>query len=174
MLHSEERSPVIEGILKEHHMQTVEIPKLADLLGKTHPSFPFTKRFEDAKNEPLVVLHTSGTTGLPKPVTWTHDWAASFAQQRMLTPPQGFQLCDDMLSRTRLLSLMPPFHVSRDRPGTSVPFPLTTDLLMLGYHADLIGCTFVCQYSDTALLWICRGLSLVWCRAICSHGCEMP
>lgn len=32
------------------------------------PHFPYEKTFEQAQWDPVVVLHTSGSTGLPKPV----------------------------------------------------------------------------------------------------------
>lgn len=32
------------------------------------PHFPYTKSFEQGEFDPLVVLHTSGSTGLPKPI----------------------------------------------------------------------------------------------------------
>lgn len=32
------------------------------------PHFPYTKSFEEAEWDPVVVLHTSGSTGLPKPI----------------------------------------------------------------------------------------------------------
>lgn len=70
------------------------------------------QNFEDARHEPLVVLHTSGTTGLPKPIIWTHDWAASFGRERRLPPPPGFNSSDRLLYGNRILSLMPPFHMS--------------------------------------------------------------
>ncbi len=112
MLVDEERPPVIDSILEEYKMQLLQVPKLDELLGSTHRDYPFDKSFEDARSEPLVVLHTSGTTGLPKPIIWTHDWASSFGEQRLLTPPPGFELSDSLLLGTRILSLMPPFHVS--------------------------------------------------------------
>lgn len=112
MLVPEERLPVVDSILEEYKMQRLQIPRLDELLEHTHPDYPFDRSFSDARNEPLVVLHTSGTTGLPKPIIWTHDWAASFGGQRLLTSPPGFELSDALLLRTRILSLMPPFHVS--------------------------------------------------------------
>ena len=112
MLVPEDRLSVIDNILDEYKMRMLQIPKLDELLGHAHPDFPFNKTFRDARNEPLVVLHTSGTTGLPRPIIWTHDWAASFGEQRLLTPPPGFELSDALLLRTRVLSLMHPAHVS--------------------------------------------------------------
>lgn len=35
---------------------------------KMYPHFPFEKTFEQGEWEPAVVLHTSGSTGLPKPI----------------------------------------------------------------------------------------------------------
>ena len=113
MLTPEGRLPVIDNILEDYKMRMLQIPKLDELLEHTYPDFPFDKSFEDARNEPLVVLHTSGTTGLPRPIVWTHDWAASFGEQRLWTPPPGFESCDALLLRTRVLSLMPAAHVSR-------------------------------------------------------------
>ena len=115
MLVPERRLPVIESILEEYEMRMLQIPELDELLEYTYSDFPFDKSFEDARNEPLVVLHTSGTTGLPRPILWTHDWATSFAEQRLLTPPPGFEICDALLLRTRVLSLMHAAHVSRSK-----------------------------------------------------------
>lgn len=111
MLTPEIRPPVVDSILDCYSMRLLQIPTLDDLLEQTHPHFPFKKTFKKARNEPLVVLHTSGTTGLPKPIIWTHDWAASFAEQRTLVDPPGFELSDRQLLGNRILSLMPPFHV---------------------------------------------------------------
>ena len=116
VLTPEGRLTVIDDILDEYEMRMLQIPKLDELLEHTYPDFPFDKSFEDARNEPLVVLHTSGTTGLPRPIIWTHDWAASFAEQRLLTSPPGFESCDALLLRTRVLSLMPAAHVSPSIP----------------------------------------------------------
>ncbi|KAL6713342.1 hypothetical protein ACLMJK_008807 [Lecanora helva] len=134
MLVPSERPPVIDSILKEYEMRMLEIPELDELLGHSYPDYPFDKKFADARNGPLVVLHTSGTTGLPKPIIWTHDWAASFGGQRQLIAPPGFELCDDLLLRTRILSLMPPFHAGHLFAsllftilcGTVIIYPLST------------------------------------------------
>lgn len=41
-----------------------------------------------------------------------HDWAASFGQERRLSPPPSFESSDGLLYGNRILSLMPPLHVS--------------------------------------------------------------
>ena len=112
LLISAERSPEIDSILDGYDMRVFQIPELKDLLDQIHPYYEFKKTFDEAKNEPLIVLHTSGTTGFPKPVIWTHDWAASFAEERYLSPQAGYESMDGLMLGVRLLSLMPPFHVS--------------------------------------------------------------
>jgi acyl-coenzyme A synthetase/AMP-(fatty) acid ligase len=54
-------------------IQVLELPNISDIAEKSHPHFPFEKTFETARNDPFIVLHTSGTTELPKPIIWTHD-----------------------------------------------------------------------------------------------------
>lgn len=104
--------PVTKAILEAYQMRACQVPELGDLLDQDHPHYPYEKTFDEARSEPLVVLHTSGTTGFPKPIIWTHDWAASFAKERHLAPPEGYDSMDQLMLGVRLFSLMPPFHVS--------------------------------------------------------------
>lgn len=62
-------------------IRILELPSVLDLIEKPHEHFPFKKTFEVAKDEPFVVLHTSGTTELPKPIVWTHDYIATATQR---------------------------------------------------------------------------------------------
>jgi len=112
MLVPAQRLDITDAILKACDLKVYEIPDLEDLLYQEYAPFYFEKTFDHARSEPLVVLHTSGTTGLPKPIVWTHDWAASFARERQLSPPPHFESSDALLLGNRILSLMPPFHVS--------------------------------------------------------------
>jgi len=104
--------PIVNAILSKRAMDLYQIPNLDDLLGKQYSHYPYTKTFEQARSDPLVVVHTSGTTGAPKPIIWTNEWADSFGAERYLEPPSGFASMDGYLLGTRIFSLMPPFHVS--------------------------------------------------------------
>ncbi|KAI0100582.1 hypothetical protein GGR51DRAFT_352559 [Nemania sp. FL0031] len=70
--------PVIKDILAARPMRTLEIPGLQHWLedGTDVPLFPYTKTFTQARSDPFVLLHTSGSTGLPKPITLTHGTIA--------------------------------------------------------------------------------------------------
>ncbi|KAI4196585.1 MAG: hypothetical protein LQ350_006457 [Teloschistes chrysophthalmus] len=103
--------PVSEIISEACEMRILYVPGIEELFGRNHSHYPFEKNFEQAKHEPLVVLHTSGSTGFPKPIIWTHDWAASFGFERRHPAPAGFKSPDSLLYG-RTLSLLAPFHVS--------------------------------------------------------------
>ncbi|KAI1074775.1 hypothetical protein F5B20DRAFT_573887 [Whalleya microplaca] len=59
----------VEPWLELREMKGVEVEPM-DAWFPSHdvPDFPYNKTFEQAEWTPLVVLHTSGSTGLPKPV----------------------------------------------------------------------------------------------------------
>lgn len=105
------RPQAVTAIAECHDIRVLEIPSVEELLGNTYPPYPYEKSFETARKEPLVVLHTSGTTGLPKPIIWTHDFAASWLHWITLEPPPGYKNHHDLWSPGRLFFLFPPFHV---------------------------------------------------------------
>lgn len=98
-------------IVASHEIEILEIPTVEELLAKVYPSYPYEKSFEQARTEPLVVLHTSGTTGLPKPIIWTHDFADSWLYWVSLNGPGGYNNQHTLWSPGRLFFLFPPFHV---------------------------------------------------------------
>lgn len=106
--------PFVPPIVAAGGLKLLAIPSLEDLLTKEYPHFPYTKTYEQAKDEPLVVLHTSGTTGLPKPIFWTHDYASAWGMWNRMPAPEGFTLNTDMFcgAGIRIFVSLPPFHVS--------------------------------------------------------------
>ena len=104
--------PIVAALRGAYRLQELEIPSVEELLNKPHPHYPFHKTFAEARNEPLVVLHTSGTTSLPKPITLTHDYAASFIQSTQARTPLGFRSPQNEMKGSRLFLTLPPFHVS--------------------------------------------------------------
>ncbi|KAH9843365.1 Acetyl CoA synthetase-like [Teratosphaeria destructans] len=76
--------------LEERPMRVLEMPKLAELLDaeSTEP-FPYEKSFQDVAREPFCILHTSGTTGVPKPVPWSHGLVGTMDAVRLLPPIEG-------------------------------------------------------------------------------------
>ncbi|KAI0021598.1 hypothetical protein F4780DRAFT_270976 [Xylariomycetidae sp. FL0641] len=65
--------PVIKQILAKRDMRVLGIPGAEHWL-EPQPvkHYPYTKTYEEARLDPFVVLHTSGSTGMPKPVVQKH------------------------------------------------------------------------------------------------------
>ena len=96
-------------------LDTYKIPEVEELLTTECPIFPYTKEFKDARSEPIVVLHTSGSTGFPKPIIWTHDYFNSFGAQLSLEAPAEYESLTGLMVGTRVLSMFPRFHVCDPR-----------------------------------------------------------
>lgn len=103
--------PIVDAILNAYQLQVITSPGFEELVERTYPHYPFRKTFAEARSEPLVVVHTSGTTSLPKPIIYTHDFAASYIQLSQLVPPAGFESQIQLVQGNRLFVTPPAFHV---------------------------------------------------------------
>jgi hypothetical protein len=61
--------------------------------------------------------HTSGSTGIPKPLIWSHETAQRHSKYIALDPPLGFDTLERRFQGKRILNTFPPFHVSTTRAG---------------------------------------------------------
>lgn len=60
---------MVQPWLQERDMKAIEVASLEAWFPEEEvPHFPYEKTFEEAEWDPLCVLHTSGSTGLPKPI----------------------------------------------------------------------------------------------------------
>ncbi|KAF1965986.1 acetyl-CoA synthetase-like protein [Bimuria novae-zelandiae CBS 107.79] len=76
----------VTGILEATRMESLCMPELDYLLDDsiyTKP-YPYNKTFDQAMHHPCMVIHTSGSTGMPKPVVWTHWQFATVDAQRTI------------------------------------------------------------------------------------------
>lgn len=108
-------------------MQAIEVSPVEAWFPETEvPHFPYNKTFTEAEWEPLVVLHTSGSTGLPKPIV---------VKQGLLAVSDGYQSLPRWKdSRIAILQW------AQDSKRVFCPMPL--------FHTAGIVCT-VC----TAIYW---------------------
>lgn len=104
--------PMVSALTAAHKLHVAEVPDLHELLTKRHPHYPYTKTFDGASHEPLLAFHTSGSTGLPKPIVWSHAFAAAYVKMTQLDPPSGFESQDRLFQANRLLFMLPPFHAA--------------------------------------------------------------
>jgi len=76
----------VAGVLEKTRMKSICMPELDRLLNDPQSEpYPYTKTFEEAKHDPCFMVHTSGATGMPMPVTWTH-WSLSTIDAHHLVP----------------------------------------------------------------------------------------
>lgn len=98
-------------------MKLLELPLLDDLLNtKTTKTYPYLKSWEEAVNDPFCFLHTSGTTGVPKPIPWSHGLIGTMDAIRLLPPVDGDEglmpWTTDWKEGDRIYSSFPMSHVS--------------------------------------------------------------
>ncbi|KAF7586175.1 hypothetical protein BBP40_009331, partial [Aspergillus hancockii] len=104
----------IDPILNKRQMLSWVVPELEDfLLDFPVAIYPYSKSFEEACSDPCLVLHTTGSTGLPKPITWNVGILSTYEAWRTIPPVDGYVPTTEIyqLSR-RAYTSMPLFHTS--------------------------------------------------------------
>lgn len=110
----------VDHILEQRTMQHHIIKTFDDWLAtESVAHYPYKKAFEEAAHDPFIVIHTSGSTGLPKPVTLTQGGLATVDAQHLMPPSNGY-LAQVAVPGARgpetIFSALPPFHVRRPLP----------------------------------------------------------
>lgn len=98
-------------------MKVLELPGVEELLdSESTAPFPYNKIFVEAIDEPFCLLHTSGTTGVPKPISWSHGLIGTMDAVRLLPPTEGddglLPWTSDWNEGDRIYSSFPMSHVS--------------------------------------------------------------
>jgi thioester reductase-like protein/acyl-CoA synthetase (AMP-forming)/AMP-acid ligase II len=102
---------VVESIVSEKLI----LPTLNELLNldQDHARrMTYQKSFEDARTDPIFILHTSGSTGIPKPLIYTNEYVSRFYNMQTLVPPAGFKNVNETLQTGSCLVTLPPFHIA--------------------------------------------------------------
>jgi len=110
-------SPLVNEILQQRAMKLLELPLLEYLLdAETTAPFPYSKEFKEATNDPFCYLHTSGSTGVPKPIPWSHGLIGTMDAIRLLPRVDGDEnllpWTSDWKEGDRIYSSFPMCHVS--------------------------------------------------------------
>lgn len=76
ILYESSMQSIVEPWLQFYPMPAKAVPPLEVWLQSTASHVPYNLSFEEARFHPLAVLHTSGSTGIPKPITVRQGSAA--------------------------------------------------------------------------------------------------
>ncbi|KAH7304017.1 hypothetical protein B0I35DRAFT_153685 [Stachybotrys elegans] len=98
----------------EDLVQSCAAPAFAELMDKHEARvYPFDKTWDEVKHTRFMALHTSGTSGHPKPIYWNHMGVSvlgAFLDDEFVGP-NGTNLSRDLFVGTRILMPFPLFHM---------------------------------------------------------------
>lgn len=89
------------------------LPSFEEMVGSFSHQFPYGISYEDIEDRCAIIIHSSGTTGVPKPIPLTHGYLGVMDRQTQVPIPEGRQSAvpnqlgpDDLF-----LSTAPFFHI---------------------------------------------------------------
>jgi acyl-coenzyme A synthetase/AMP-(fatty) acid ligase len=113
LLLSKEPLPIARHILEGWQMENVTTPDLDYFLDEQLVEVvPFQKTFEEVRNEPFCILHTSGTTGIPKPVPVTYGSYGGMDSQLLILSLGHKPTFLSYKQGERLFFALPVFHAA--------------------------------------------------------------
>lgn len=110
-LHPQSMQRAIESLIAERgNIQRVLVPEVHEWVNEDEAQpYGYVKGWDEAKLDPWIIFHTSGTTGLPKPITYTNLMMTSIdAARTMPDADQGTIL--DHFANSRWYTPLPSLH----------------------------------------------------------------
>lgn len=126
----EPRPGPVNDILEVCPINVLKVPSVDELVNTPHPHIPLLKTYAENGLERFLILHTSGTTGIPKPITWTHDVGSKAMEATTMPPPDGYDSQDRLNSNKRMYMVLPPFHAAGIGYSLFLGFPVGTSLII--------------------------------------------
>ncbi|KAH8706029.1 hypothetical protein BGW36DRAFT_21546 [Talaromyces proteolyticus] len=106
------RPPPVVALAEILKTDVFEIPSVADLVNKKYPDFEYTRTYPDHVLDKVVVIHTSGSTGMPKPLFYTHDSFHKTLEMGNLSAPEGYESQNEYMHGKRMFLTLPAFHAA--------------------------------------------------------------
>lgn len=117
----------IDHILSQKAMdKTLVIPELEYFLqDEAVEPYPYNKSYAEARSDPCLVLHTTGSTGLPKPITWKLEILSTYEAWRTIPAIDGYVPTTEVYQEaSRVYNAMPLFHTSGINIGITMALVL--------------------------------------------------
>ncbi|CEN61108.1 hypothetical protein ASPCAL07772 [Aspergillus calidoustus] len=135
-------------------MKSVAIPQFDEMISTEAAPFAYTKTFAEAEWDPFVVLHTSGSTGLPKPVNILQGKMALNDLHRYVPDYEGnmpWLATWAKFDKKRYLCTCPLFHTAGIMPTVLSAFFYNTPIIFRDPSVPLTGDNVLewLKYSDT-------------------------
>jgi thioester reductase-like protein/acyl-coenzyme A synthetase/AMP-(fatty) acid ligase len=94
-------------------VSTHAIPSFVDLVREGERLGRYDSRCSVNPDDHVIVLHTSGSTGAPKPIFLTNGFLSTFYPANQLPPPQGRQSAFGLFAKPhdRFFSMLPAYHM---------------------------------------------------------------
>ena len=108
-----ERAPTVtKQILASRAMHVLPLPDLGVFMadGSDVEVYPWETTFAEMKDKTFVILHTSGSTGVPKPVFVSHGTFASNDAHQLIPSLGGNPTTVHMIRGKRMFLAFPLFH----------------------------------------------------------------
>ncbi|KAI1130277.1 hypothetical protein F5Y10DRAFT_263362 [Nemania abortiva] len=102
--------PIVDEILKARPMRFLKMDEMEHLMNHPSQPYPYRKSPDKAKGDGAFVCHTSGTTGIPKPCIYNHEFILRCARTMWLPPPDGYTTLPSKLGSNTQILVLPFFH----------------------------------------------------------------
>ncbi|KAI1820520.1 acetyl-CoA synthetase-like protein [Xylaria intraflava] len=110
---STENNELVNQVLNSRPMDVLQTPTLEELLDpRPVAKYPYNKTWEQASLDPLAVLHTSGSTGLPKPIVMRLGTIASGDAIRDIALEEGEEVTPSWAASDLVFNPFPWFHAA--------------------------------------------------------------
>ncbi|KAL3709184.1 hypothetical protein TMatcc_002974 [Talaromyces marneffei ATCC 18224] len=123
-------APVLDLLSERESLTAIELRPLDELLNEPQPEYSFSKKLSGVESQTAFAVHTSGSTGFPKPMRISHEYISRAAQNIGLAPPKGFEMLNSLAGNNRNVLLLPLGHPAGVHFGVFNPFFNNTTVIL--------------------------------------------
>ncbi|GIJ92610.1 putative NRPS-like protein biosynthetic cluster [Aspergillus pseudoviridinutans] len=106
---------VADELQHDAQIRTCAVPSLVECLryGDNEEQYPYDETWETAADDTFVILHTAGSTGMPKPVKLPHSTLASIDAHHLISSRVGRKCVLETLAEADMPFMgFPLFHIA--------------------------------------------------------------